>query len=438
MKLFKIKKKAKKDIFENGDFNIKDESVLAPAKEFLVALMYASPFVGTIYPACASCYNISENKNTEYDQQVAYIGRRVKTQHTSILEHSNIVLQIYIPLLDGIDILSSAKYDNEDISDELLDINYSNQSIIEMISEVRDQCHYLYINTDIRYTKDDKPMLRLTIGGSIRGYRYIFENIKNRQNRLFISIFNILTRVIEPEFFIDYINSGYIRDYMPIDIYDDLFKHVKYYKGNYSSGDKIDILNVDDIDHISKLLKLRKEDCFDFVSITVDFKKMSRIITQQLTRHRNAITQESQRYVSYKDTKVNNPENFKDKYEKDKIYKTPIGDLTFEELGELMVSVYGSLIEQGVDKEDARGYLPENVQSGKTFMTFTLRTLLSFLHLRLDSHAQAEIREYANILADSLDIPLKFGNDIREHADIYVRPRYEREYVYELEIDEEV
>ena len=206
---------------------------------------------------------------------------------------------------------------------------------------------------------------------------------------------------------------------------------------NNVNNEYIDIINMDNVKHISKLLNLDIERCFDFVSISVDFKKMSRIITQQLTRHRNGITQESQRYVDYSNARFNSPCNFKEKY------NTPIGYFTLQELGDFISSTYGYLTDQGIDKEDARGYLPMNIQCSKLFMTFTLRTLFMFLYLRTDKHAQAEIRDYADLLSNMSQVyAYNIGMDSMNNASqFYSQPLYKREQdrtdLYK-DIDEEV
>lgn len=61
--------------------------------------------------------------------------------------------------------------------------------------------------------------------------------------------------------------------------------------------------------------------------------------------------------------------------------------------------VYKELIEAGMAKEQARGILPLNTYT-KWVWKMDLRNLLHFLKLRLDLHAQWEIREYANAIAD--------------------------------------
>ena len=440
---FKRKRKPKKDIFEQGDINLTNIDVLEE-HQFVTALLYMSDAVNTIYPACASCYNISEEKNKTYEERKDYIGRRVKAGHTSILEHSNILIQVYIPLKETENIYETAMEINEYIKPELCDIANSEQDIMSMVSEVRDVCRYLNIHTHTIKDTYNNPIMVMTIGGTIRGYRYIFESIKNRQNKLFISIFNVLKLVVPKEFFIDFINDEVMNPYDTVEITKDLLPNVPSKLCNNNTDYMIDIINADELGHISKLLKLDKDSCLDFVSITVDFKNMSRIITQQVTRHRNGITQESQRYVDYSKSGFNSPDKYKEKYI-DKKYNTPLGEYTLEELGHIINSIYPQLVKQGVDKEDARGYLPQNIQCGKLFMTFTLRTLFVFIKLRTNTHAQSEIRDYAMRL--SWMVRSIYNKDLNttnfiETANRYCEPEYLKNNIdndsYYTEIDEEV
>lgn len=65
---------------------------------------------------------------------------------------------------------------------------------------------------------------------------------------------------------------------------------------------------------------------------------------------------------------------------------------------------YLSLLEAGVARELARMVLPQNMYT--TFYgTVNLRNLLHFLDLRLDAHAQPEIRVYAEAI-NSLITPI--------------------------------
>jgi len=59
---------------------------------------------------------------------------------------------------------------------------------------------------------------------------------------------------------------------------------------------------------------------------------------------------------------------------------------------------YKYMIEEGVAREQARIILPVNMYT-EWYWKIDLRNLLHFLKLRMDSHAQFEIREYANAIA---------------------------------------
>ena len=55
----------------------------------------------------------------------------------------------------------------------------------------------------------------------------------------------------------------------------------------------------------------------------------------------------------------------------------------------------------GVCREQARGVLPQNMMT-TFYCTMNLRNVLHFLSLRMDKHAQWEIRVYANAIHDIL------------------------------------
>ena len=138
-----------------------------------------------------------------------------------------------------------------------------------------------------------------------------------------------------------------------------------------------------------------------------------------MVRHRNAITQESQRYVDYSNAAFADPTTFKpDKYDPDQVYEITFGGQTFHmtsnELGEAIIGTYECMRDQGMLKEDARSFLPGNVKCRKLYMTFTYRTFMKFLELRCHSAAQAEIRSFALACRDaSEEIFYDLGNSVR-------------------------
>lgn len=71
---------------------------------------------------------------------------------------------------------------------------------------------------------------------------------------------------------------------------------------------------------------------------------------------------------------------------------------------------YEMLLKEGVAKEQARLVLPVATYS-EMYWKCDLRNIFNFLRLRLDPHAQAEIREYAKVMADMVyeKFPMSFN-----------------------------
>lgn len=65
---------------------------------------------------------------------------------------------------------------------------------------------------------------------------------------------------------------------------------------------------------------------------------------------------------------------------------------------ETQFALYKTLIETGCSREVARIHLPQSIYT-QCYCKADLRNLLHFLKLRLDPHAQWEIREYARLMA---------------------------------------
>lgn len=70
----------------------------------------------------------------------------------------------------------------------------------------------------------------------------------------------------------------------------------------------------------------------------------------------------------------------------------------YEESVESSFATYNKLIEAGVAREMARGVLPV-CQYTQFYWSVNARSLLNFLQLRTDGHAQYEIRVYADAIA---------------------------------------
>lgn len=72
----------------------------------------------------------------------------------------------------------------------------------------------------------------------------------------------------------------------------------------------------------------------------------------------------------------------------------------FEEKIDKDLADYKHLIDNGVAPEQARSVLPANNQYTMWYWTTSLQSVLNFLVLRLDSHAQWEIQQYASAIQD--------------------------------------
>lgn len=64
---------------------------------------------------------------------------------------------------------------------------------------------------------------------------------------------------------------------------------------------------------------------------------------------------------------------------------------------QVIQNTYKNMIQNGVAKEQARIILPLSLYT-ECIWTVSLQALFNFIVLRKDSHAQAEIQEYAKIL----------------------------------------
>jgi thymidylate synthase (FAD) len=71
------------------------------------------------------------------------------------------------------------------------------------------------------------------------------------------------------------------------------------------------------------------------------------------------------------------------------------------ELHELARAIYGERLEAGVAREQARKDLPLSTYT-EAYWKIDLHNLLHFLHLRMDDHAQLEIRQYANVIGSQI------------------------------------
>ena len=377
--------------------------------------------IDIIAEACSSCWD--KKIPDDWAGRAEYVAKRTRTNHTSILEHSNFIVYINIP----------------DTPQYTIDM-------VNFISWIK------YLNKVV-YKKSNNEWCIL-LGGSYRGFSDIYLQCDDLNNSILKSVAGCLYTYAPSAAFEDIckLNLMDITKFANVEP-DENFKILSY------SDEELGVHEFDDfkiigMDNISALKSnimaidkdfcesLKNADLIKFVTVTVLFKDMSRIITQQLCRHRNAITQESQRYVNYADSAFNSPAKFKAKYDADHKYKIDFGGntsyMTLQELGDAMCKIYGmvSKPEDGkypLDNEDARAYLPSNVKCRKIYMTFTYASLFKFLQLREAAGAQAEIKYVAINLGEWFRSRTMFKD--KETTDLYTKPKILIEDPFTIDVE---
>lgn len=335
--------------------------------------------------ACAVCWDTK--LPADYDKRAEYIGKRTRIGHTSVIEHSNLVLYMEINI----------------------DKYYTD--LIEFLSSTR------FLHTKFAKSNLNKDLGYLIIGGSWRAYADLYKVMSNHSNYILMRVTNMVYKYIHADGMRDIIEYGILdkENFANLNLTNAAAMYNRYNSKDYIINDNLECVNCDDIEVLIKSINTQCPepelftiyDLLQFCTITINFKNMSRIISQQLTRHRNGITQESQRYVDYSKGSFNSPAKFRpDLYDAKHKYPISFGNgttmyLTLQEIGDSIASIYGQLTDKSpknakyaLKYEDARGFLPNNIQCGTIYITFTWQNFLTFLYLREDPHAQAEFRQY--------------------------------------------
>lgn len=387
----------------------KDDDVIDVGNSGTIAsyLIGMSNAVNTCSEACGCCWDkpIPET----YDGREEYIRKRSAIGHTSVIEHSNYVMLLVVA---------------KDYSEDLMKfLGYAN-----------------YLHKIVKFSNDGDIFVLL--GGSYRAYSDLYKEADDLNNIVLKAVTGNLYMYADACMFDDICSKNLLDKTMFSNIIPDENCLLSDESKVYDS----DLFKVVEMTDIAKLLRninrvnpefgsmITTYDLLPFATITVLFKNMSRTATHQLVRHRNGITQESQRYVDYSNGSFSSPALFKpDKYDSE--HKYPINfaasgrmHLTLQEIGDAIVGIYNQLRNPalaGADntllKEDARAFLPGNVQCRKIYMTFTFKSLLKFLYLREDKAAQAEIRLYATSLGDWFRSNTIFNT--KEICDSYTLPK---------------
>jgi thymidylate synthase (FAD) len=159
----------------------------------------------------------------------------------------------------------------------------------------------------------------------------------------------------------------------------------------YSDDNAIDIYEKADDIKIGKFIQARINEGHDSILehgvFTFSIEGISRACLAQLTRHRiSSYSVSSQRYNELDNFSYVIPETIKN---------NQLATEIFLDAMDFCQNWYNQLIELGIPKEDARYVIP-NACETKLVMTINCRSLRNLFKLRLDIHAQQEIRQLAN------------------------------------------
>lgn len=146
-------------------------------------------------------------------------------------------------------------------------------------------------------------------------------------------------------------------------------------------------------DFIKRIISWGHTSVLEHSSATFKISDVSRVLSHQLVRHRLASpTQRSQRACSEENTRFVIPPS---------IRKNPGYEQIFYNTINLCHETYKSLLDLGIDKEDARFILP-NATTTELYMTANLREWRHILELRGSPAALWEIRQMAIAILEIL------------------------------------
>lgn len=348
-------------------------------------ILYQNNHVDIINDACKLCYNSKPEPTLE--KKLKYIESKVKFGHESVIEHSNIIILLVNTtgdLKEFIEILEAGEY----------------------------------IKSCTKESKKIKGLYYHILNGNIRAFKNIFRNIKNTENGLAKLLLDSMYN-IPKEYFYDFIGDNIMeeRKFANNELIYSRLKSTEIEPVHIS--DNVMIQNIDHLHIILNELNSSVEDIFeyndiiDMCSITIKFSNISRVISQQYTRHRNAISQRSQRYVDEEGCKTNNPLKYSSYLPENKIFNTSITSGTLDEIANKINSIYKELRDQGLKKQDARYLLSQNVYTD-FYMTFSFKKFIHFCDLRSDQSSQPEIRYNTKDLLEYFENEMRpiLGNDI--------------------------
>lgn len=210
-----------------------------------------------------------------------------------------------------------------------------------------------------------------------------------------------LDRILGLEFKV--LDKGFVRvvDYMGNDSSVVQAARVSYGAGTKSTNTDKALINY--------LMRHQHNTPFEMAVIKFHVK-LPIFVARQWMRHRSSFNEISARYSQVqdefylpdiKDIKVQSSSNHQGRDEElnlDVLFAEQIAN-KIDSSKNTSYNTYSELLEKNIARELARTTLPVS-QYTEFYWTVNLRNLLHFLKLRCDSHAQFEIREYADQILD--------------------------------------
>ena len=164
-----------------------------------------------------------------------------------------------------------------------------------------------------------------------------------------------------------------------------------------------------DLEKVKKLINFlaRNKHTSPFEHVTATFRiKVPLFIRSQIMRHRTFSYNEISRRYTSNQIELWYPDGWRGQSNKN--LQCSSGEITdnvaheiFESSVALALHSYNSLLERGIARELARAVLPQSLYTS-FYMTGNLHNWCHFLRLRLDAHAQPEVRAVANAVRDYL------------------------------------
>lgn len=396
----KIIDKLKEILFPKGDADdMEDEEAEKELPRFdinSVMVIHVNPNVYLAHKAARIC--IGKDVNPNIEERMSSLENIVNVRkHESITEHTNVVVLYTIP--------------NDHIS------QYCDQ-YTEFLSNLR-YCHCIS-----RKLNDSKQLL--LVGGSVRAFMHALRETNN--NNFFLQyVKETVYNSFESCFFKNFIDADILEEEKCTYFQDAITSlipskvtQVKNDKENTNEENydveaesvdpkviestNVDLVYLSPIEDIYNKIKeygFTMKDVYKVSTLSFIFHDISRSCSHQLVRHRNAISQESQRYVSHKYTNddfINPIKMMKEERYGDSKYRDVFTKIKSMDL----FTTYKYLIYHNIHKEDARAFLPTNVKT-KLMMTMTYENYAYFLKLRLDKAAQKEIR---NVAEESVELTM--------------------------------